>query len=48
MRDHLLNFVCFPDINQCEAANNKKNCPVRIKATLEDRAEINGAMYVVN
>ena len=48
LRDHLLNFVCFPDLTQGEATINKKNLRVeKDKATLEDKTEMSGEMYVL-
>ena len=45
---YLLNFVCFPDLTQGEATVDEKNLRVdKDNATLEDKAEIDGEMYVV-
>ena len=43
---YLLNFVYFPDLTQGKAAIDKKNLRVEGNATLEDKAEMNGEMYV--
>ena len=41
MKEHLLNFMCFPDLTQGEATINEKNLLVeKDTATLEDKAEI--------
>ena len=49
LREYLLNFLCFPDLTQGKASIDKKNLQVeKDNAALEDRAEINGEMYVFN
>ena len=48
MRDYLLNFLCFTDLTQGEATINEKNLQVdKNYATLEDKTEIDGEMYVL-
>ena len=47
LREYLLNFVLFPDLTQGAATINEKNLQVeKDNATLEDKAEIDGEMYV--
>lgn len=47
LKDYLLKFMCFPDLTQGAATINKNNLKVEdINVTLEDKAEINGEMYV--
>ena len=46
--EYLLNFMCFPDLTPGKATIDEKNLRVgNKKATLEDKAEIDGEMYVV-
>ena len=47
LRKYLLNFVCIPNLTQGAATIDVKKLQVENdNATLEDRAEINGEMYV--
>ena len=46
-REYLLNCLYFPDLTQGRASVDEKNLQVEDIATLEDKAEMNGEMYVV-
>jgi hypothetical protein len=41
--EYLLNFACFPDLTQGKATIDKKSN----NATLEEKVEINGEIYVL-
>ena len=46
--EYLMNICAFPDLTQGEATINKKNLRVeKDKATLEDKTEMSGEMYVL-